>query len=26
VLELSPGVYTPKSAQIAVSWGPSNAG
>jgi len=26
VLELSPGVYTPKSAQIAVSWRPSNAG
>jgi len=26
VLELSPGVYTPKSTQIAVSWGPSNAG
>jgi hypothetical protein len=26
VLELSPGVYTPKSVQITVSWGPSNTG
>ena len=25
VLELTPGIYTPKSAQIAVAWGPSRA-